>query len=673
MTNLLNSNRSLSLLFLFLFLTKETVLGQTPGPDAPWGQGSPLPYNVHRAPLTGGYNSHAAPADFDGDGDIDLAIHSSLGGGAHNTFWGIHLYENISPPSSSQNLFFLPPRKILNLDKSVIAYDWDGDGMPDLIAGGRWYRNRGHLDFADGIAISNFPDNVKAVADWNGDSIPDLFASERLPGEFWPPASVWRNGESPYTPDGIWKGGPLRGSLRYYRGTLENGVLHWIDEGVLQAGGEPLEVYGDAYPALADWDGDNDLDLLVGGLFDLTYYENTGNHALPSLAPRRRVFGGENLPGIYIRPAAVFLDRDPFPDLIVAQESGELLFFNTMGITIHRTPYFTSRQIAYQQNALLDAGCLSVISAADWDNDGDLDIVSGNSYGEVILFLQGGKSGKWQRQTVPTIHVQAGANGSIQGPNEAHFGYTCPVFCDWNRDGQLDLIVSDIWGKYTYYPRVSVPHTSDGGYYPVGFPILCKSPRKDLFVPPWVWHQPKHHELITQWRCQPGVEDWNRDGLLDLITLDSQGYLALYPGVQIDPPEVDAPQRCFLLPDGNPIRVTNGLNGRAGRARIAIVDWDGDGDRDILRGCTHAGDHEDPHFADYERVAVWYENTGDDRTFSFRGNVLKNNRGDSFCGHATSPAAVDWDRNGTLDLLLGTEDGLIYFFTREYLERVEAH
>lgn len=661
--------RSIGIVLLLFFCSLSQ--GQTPGPDAPEGMGSPLRYDSDAGPLTGGYNSHAAVADFDGDGDQDIAVHSALGGGANNTFWGIHLYENLEHKKELGRVpFFASPQKILPIDQPVLSYDWDADRSSDLIVDGRWYRNQGKLQFDIGKPIPNFPKNVKLIFDWNRDSIPDLLASEKLQGEFWPSASVWRNGEPPYTEDGIWKGGLLRGSLRFYQGIRDSRGLRWKDCGILQAGGNPLEIYGEAYPAAADWDRDGDLDLIVGGLFDLTYFENTGDPDKPTLAVSRRIKTGNgySLRGLYIRPVVFSLDNDPYPDLAVAQESGELSFFLCCGLSFDKTPLFNGEQRARQKNALLDVGCLSSISVADWENDGDLDIVSGNSYGELILFLNRESDGHWDQWTFDRFRVIAGANGSVQGPNEAHFGYTSPVFCDWNKDGRIDVILSDIWGKYTYFQRRESQEKSDWNFFLPESPIRCTSPLKESFVPPWVWYQPRHDELITQWRCQPAVEDWNRDGIPDLIALDSQGYLALYPGKQLTPPEVDAPQRIFLSPDGKPIRITNGLNGRSGRARFVVADWDGDGDRDIVRGCTHAGDHEDPNFAAYERVAVWYENAGDDITFVFRGSVLKNDQDVSFCGHETSPAVVDWDGNGSLDLLLGTEDGLIYFFKHEYLD-----
>ena len=640
------------------------AFAQIPGPEAREGMGAPLRFDSSYQPISSGYNSHADAADFDNDGDLDLVVHSALGGGAGNTFWGIHIYENVSPANSKGDLHFSTPQKILNLDKPVLAYDWNGDGLSDLIVDGKWYCNSGDFHFAEGVPIPHLPKGLKRIVDWNDDGVPDVLTGEKLPGDFWPTASVWKNGESPFTSDGIWKGGVLRGTLRYHQGMRKDGDVVWMDKGILKAGEWELEVYGEAHPTLADWDDDGDLDLMVGGLCDLTYFENEGDSHNPQLTPYRHVVDKSKCTsrGMYIRPTAVSFENGANKDLLVAQESGDLVLLSFKRLDNQKSPVYESTRRLLQEDSFLDAGCLSTISTADFDNDGDIDIVSGNSYGEIVFFMNQGQKKGWDRKRVQ--YVQAGPNGSIQGPNEVHFGYTCPVFCDWDRDGSIDLIVSDIWGKYTLYTALQLHDLSSQS----GAPILCKSADKESFVPPWVWHKPKKHELITQWRCQPAVVDWDGDGLIDLITLDSEGYLALFPGKQISPPEVDAPQRDFLLSEGKPIRITNGLNGRAGRTRIVVADWDGDGDRDIVRGCTHAGEHEDANFADYERVAVWYENTGDDRNFQFRGSVLKNDGGVSFCGHATSPAVVDWDGNGSLDLLLGAEDGLIYFFKREYLD-----
>ena len=56
-----------------------------------------------------------------------------------------------------------------------------------------------------------------------------------------------------------------------------------------------------------------------------------------------------------------------------------------------------------------------------------------------------------------TIRIQAGANGSIQGPCEAKWGYTTLSVADWDHDGLLDLVVNSIWGKVQWYRNIGQP------------------------------------------------------------------------------------------------------------------------------------------------------------------------------------------------------------------------
>ncbi|MEW6235809.1 MAG: VCBS repeat-containing protein [Candidatus Omnitrophota bacterium] len=652
-----------------LFLYPLSAPAQTPGWGAPNGCGAPLRWGGEIGPWWGGYNPGGTAADFDGDGDMDIVIFYSIGGGAQNVFAGVYLYENIG---NQEKALFSIPRK-LPLTKAPLAYDWNNDGRPDLIESGQWRKNLGGFQFADGEKIPRFPDSVRAIADVNSDGVPDLLLSADLaPDAVWPSSAVWKKDEPPYTLDGIWKGGAMRKSLRLLLGQRQRRSIVWKDKGYLLADGVPLEVYGGPDPTFADWDRDGDLDLIVGSQTQLTYYENTGTKSSPRFRRGQRVLAGDayDLPGIFIHPLAVLWNADALPDLLIFQESGETTWLRCLGHDENSVPRFAAEETLTCREPMLDAGCLAVLSVIDWDRDGDLDIVSGNSYGEVLLFTNSGddKNRRFDSKTPLTaegvpIVVKGGANGSIQGPGEAHFGYTCPVASDWDGDSWPDLILADIWGLCSYFERIP-----GGELKPPRSFRVANGPARS-YKPRWVWWK-DDGRLVTQWRCQPAAVDWNRDGRLDLITLDAEGCLALYPGTgQPSNALVEAPQRVFLLENDAPIRITNGVGGRSGRARIIVADWDGDGDRDIIRGCTQAGDHEDPHYRDYERVAVWYENTGDDRRFRFRRSLLQHGENVSFCGHATSPAIVDWDGDGRLDLLLGAEDGLVYFFSREYLEK----
>jgi hypothetical protein len=171
--------------------------------------------------------------------------------------------------------------------------------------------------------------------------------------------------------------------------------------------------------------------------------------------------------------------------------------------------------------------------------------------------------------------------------------------------------------------------------------------------PLWNWWEPRGKQLVTQWRTTPRVIDWDGDGLPDLVTLDTEGYLALYRrareggALKLLPPE-----RIFLGADGAPLKMSVGPAGKSGRRKVDLVDWDGDGDLDLI--------------TDSPDGPVWYENTGSQAkpVMQSRGRLLKT----KISGHNPTPIAADWNGDGKLDLLVGAEDGFFYYFDRNYLE-----
>ena len=50
----------------------------------------------------------------------------------------------------------------------------------------------------------------------------------------------------------------------------------------------------------------------------------------------------------------------------------------------------------------------------------------------------------------------------------------------------------------------------------------------------WGWMKPQGKALLTQWRTTPVAVDWNKDGLMDLVMLDQEGYLAFFERAKVD-------------------------------------------------------------------------------------------------------------------------------------------
>lgn len=88
------------------------------------------------------------------------------------------------------------------------------------------------------------------------------------------------------------------------------------------------------------------------------------------------------------------------------------------------------------------AGSLVTPTLVDWDGDGKLDIVCGNSAGHILFFRNAGtnrnpsfRSGTYLKAGNEIIHIQPGYGEDIQGPGESRWGYVGANVFDWNNDG----------------------------------------------------------------------------------------------------------------------------------------------------------------------------------------------------------------------------------------------
>jgi len=613
-------------------------------------------------PFSGGYNEIVAAADADLDGDQDLFVAYS----GTPQKGGIFYFENIR---DNNGLRFSLGRRIYPLKDAFQPIDWNGDGRIELLIGNKIYdltKESGRFQLNDTGELPQYGRADGIYIDWDGDDLRDLLTVHRFSREYYPSSAVWDRTRPPYSPLGVWLGENSRSGIVFHKNIGSVKAPAYAAAVAVEADGAPIETYGTLHLTAGDWDGDGDVDLMAGNSFQLLFFERKG----PELAQGipLTTTKGEKPFSIYVRPYLADMDDDGDLDILMGNEDGRPTWFEHLA-----GGKLSEERFLLQRDAVIDVGCLSVPIACDWDYDGDFDLLVGNSTGFVEYFENvSGKAdgfsyaqGKRLQTDGKELRVLAGNAGSIQGPDEAMYGYTMPEVADWDEDGVFDLLLSDVKGEHSFYENIGSrtnPRLTGGRSLLVDWP---GEPPK----PSWIWWEPGPSELVTPWRCQPAVVDWNDDGLTDYVVVDHEGYLACFEGFLRNGEKWMKPgRRVFKTENGEVIRLSEMTGGRGGRARICIADWDGNGHLDIIHNAHHL-------FGQTEALlkkvtnAGWYANMGGDghAIFQWRGELMKKEIPIS-SEHSTTPEVIDLDGDGRLDLFLGGEDGKIECYHRAFIE-----
>jgi len=151
--------------------------------------------------------------------------------------------------------------------------------------------------------------------------------------------------------------------------------------------------------------------------------------------------------------------------------------------------------------------------------------------------------------------------------------------------------------------------------------------------------------------------DWNNDGKKDLISGDTRGQVWVFLNTGTDEaPELAAGVR--VQAGGVPIISSRYAKGKSNPlmghySKLHYGDWDDDGLKDLLIGQDGTGRGQGGQVA-------FYKNTGTESEPKFDKPELLKLPGPKMS--RPSPYIVDWDADGKLDLLFGTERAQVYFF-----------
>ncbi|MBI4602857.1 MAG: VCBS repeat-containing protein [Planctomycetes bacterium] len=592
-------------------------------------------------------------ADLDGDRDLDL-----FQGGVEpflrcleNT--GGNRYADRGWLSSGGKVLTLPRNEGNNRSWVVPHFhDLDGDGDLDLFpsftdgpyahrilffenaTAGGWpltFADRGPLATARGTPIAGGPQEggwFPSVAfvedlDGDGDGHLDLVVGSK---------------------DRCW----------LYRGIGRDasGRRLWAEAEALRAGGEEIILPNPCFE-VADVDSDGDRDLLAAPQSgQVLLYENVDEGAPRRslvLAAGRVIAYGERhvVQSTHPRVTAADFTGDGHLDLVVdraweladlARVSDERDFGALLANAGTRTaPRWERRDARHgapctEGFPICDAVRQNVVRAFDWDSDGRTDVLAGDADGFVWWF----RNATGSRFPVFARPVRLRAGGGFLS-HAASGGHARPDVCDYNGDGLPDLLVADGSGAVTAYLNEGTRER----------PALGAGRRVEAVGADGV-----SRPIALGTRAHLLACDWSSDGKLDLVVSDQDSrafHVLLNVGKagEGSMPRLSAPRKLDLEPC---LRPNLG----------SFVDWDGDRKKDLIA-------------CEFESSIRLYRNAGSGAPGE--EPVLRDRKGAVLVKPWTvmmisGADAVDWNRDGDLDLLTGQGHGGsgIRFYERDFIE-----
>ncbi|CAJ1385461.1 unnamed protein product [Effrenium voratum] len=257
----------------------------------------------------------------------------------------------------------------------------------------------------------------------------------------------------------------------------------------------------------------------------------------------------------------------------------------------------------------------------DWNGDGLLDLLVGEHDGTVRYYEKSKTDG--------LLYPKLGKENSFSvikpiayNETKGH-GAAAPLLVDWDGDGHLELLVA-AGGRIRYFKIKEGEFEEQLGK---------KSPFKDIHIG---YVAPRF-----------SAADWDADGDVDLIVPRGRS-LAYYEQVNGTLVERTGDLNPFDHVKGEFIDNARGWDGTYGAPWA--VDWDGDGDMDLI-------------FGQVDGTVLYFERLNNAHLAQRMGTANPFSRIQQ--GHFAAVQAIDYNGDGLIDVLTGNQDGEVALFARE--------
>ncbi len=414
--------------------------------------------------------------DIDGDGDLDLLCFNNmgttinyyrnvqvelLGGYVQDTLsfvidkycWG-EIFDN-NYPAVTENYPCVPAlpttndftiKNLKHSGNTLALMDVDSDGDMDCLKGNITYNTLNLMTNTGTASVAHIAGQDTTFPSYDIPLHCDLF-----PGAYFVDVNNDQLLDCIASPNLAYATENYHSS-HLYLNTGTNNLAHFTfskDTFLIE---EQMDFGESSFPVFEDIDGDGLLDLVVGGngyyqasgnyLCGLAYYHNVGSIRAPSFEMLSRDWQNFQSLGLKgMAPTFGDLDNDGDRDMIAGTTDGRLNYFTKQA----NGTYILSQ--AYFQN--IDVGENAAPQLVDVDEDGLLDLLIGEKYGNINYYHNTGSINAAQFSLVTTNFgkVDVRENGNLTG-------FSTPHLCRLKQGDARTLLVGNESGHVQRYSNI---------------------------------------------------------------------------------------------------------------------------------------------------------------------------------------------------------------------------